>query len=214
MANYTPVNVQAGDLILASHINPMSAQVAENETNISSKQNTLVSGQNIKTINGVSLLGSGNITISGSKAYTKIVDLGETGLTEATERFDVDTNLLSTQQYTDIIAVITTKENSVTGNLRCYAYSSGSESSIGYITLPNAIGTTTSVMYATFHVWNMGDMWNNEGTIGTALSNTQSYGATRFKAATDGAYIRSFYIIAPTTNVPIPAGATIKIYAR
>lgn len=34
-------------------------------TNISSKQDTLVSGTNIKTINGTSLLGSGNIEISG-----------------------------------------------------------------------------------------------------------------------------------------------------
>lgn len=33
---------------------------------ISSKQDVLVSGHNIKTINGVSILGSGNITISGS----------------------------------------------------------------------------------------------------------------------------------------------------
>lgn len=33
--------------------------------NISTKQNTLVSGTNIKTINNQSLLGSGNITISG-----------------------------------------------------------------------------------------------------------------------------------------------------
>jgi len=32
---------------------------------IETKQNTLISGTNIKTINGNSLLGSGNITISG-----------------------------------------------------------------------------------------------------------------------------------------------------
>lgn len=34
-------------------------------TSLSGKQNTLVSGTNIKTINGSSLLGSGNISISG-----------------------------------------------------------------------------------------------------------------------------------------------------
>lgn len=33
---------------------------------ISSKQDTLVSGTNIKTVNNTSLLGSGNIVISGS----------------------------------------------------------------------------------------------------------------------------------------------------
>ena len=41
---------------------------------ISTKQDTLVSGTNIKTVNGISLLGEGNITISGSDLsgyYTK-----------------------------------------------------------------------------------------------------------------------------------------------
>jgi hypothetical protein len=37
---------------------------------LDSKQATLVSGTNIKTINGSSLLGSGDITISGSNIYT------------------------------------------------------------------------------------------------------------------------------------------------
>lgn len=35
------------------------------QTQINAKQATLVSGTNIKTINGVSLLGSGNITVAG-----------------------------------------------------------------------------------------------------------------------------------------------------
>lgn len=35
-----------------------------------SKQAILVSGTNIKTVNGNSLLGSGNITISGGTTYT------------------------------------------------------------------------------------------------------------------------------------------------
>ena len=38
-------------------------------TDISGKQDVLVSGTNIKTINSTSLLGSGNITISGSATY-------------------------------------------------------------------------------------------------------------------------------------------------
>jgi hypothetical protein len=37
---------------------------------IALKQDTLVSGGNIKTVNGQSILGSGNITISGGTAYT------------------------------------------------------------------------------------------------------------------------------------------------
>lgn len=51
---------------------------------VDSKQDTLVSGTNIKTINNQSLLGSGNITISGSMTKAEILSaLGyeETNLT-------------------------------------------------------------------------------------------------------------------------------------
>lgn len=37
------------------------------------KQNTLVSGTNIKTINGQSVLGSGNLSITGDKTYSNTV---------------------------------------------------------------------------------------------------------------------------------------------
>jgi hypothetical protein len=42
------------------------------QTALNAKQATLVSGTNIKTINGTSLLGSGNITISGSGGVTTL----------------------------------------------------------------------------------------------------------------------------------------------
>lgn len=42
------------------------------KTDLNSKQNTLVSGQNIKTINGESILGSGNITIEGGSGGGEI----------------------------------------------------------------------------------------------------------------------------------------------
>jgi len=46
-------------------------------TQLATKQNTLVSGSNIKTINNESILGSGNINISGSSGSTLIVNLTE-----------------------------------------------------------------------------------------------------------------------------------------
>jgi hypothetical protein len=51
----------------------------------SAKQNTLVSGTNIKTINGNSVLGSGNLTVTGAGApmATAIVDLGVTPVSNA-----------------------------------------------------------------------------------------------------------------------------------
>jgi hypothetical protein len=42
------------------------------QTALNAKQDTLVSGTNIKTINSTSLLGSGDITISGASPYTTI----------------------------------------------------------------------------------------------------------------------------------------------
>lgn len=44
----------------------------ESNTALSNKQNTLVSGTNIKTINGNSILGSGDLVISGSGGSSNI----------------------------------------------------------------------------------------------------------------------------------------------
>lgn len=49
--------------------NGTSATVLKSHQDISGKQDTLVSGSNIKTINNQSLLGSGNITIEGGSTY-------------------------------------------------------------------------------------------------------------------------------------------------
>lgn len=46
------------------------------QTVLDSKQNALVSGTNIKTINGNSILGSGNITISGGGSAGKVYTIG------------------------------------------------------------------------------------------------------------------------------------------
>ena len=48
-------------------------------TQLGSKQDTLVSGTNIKTINGVSLLGSGSVSVNGITNSGKTVTLDSTG---------------------------------------------------------------------------------------------------------------------------------------
>lgn len=61
-------------------VKPLRERVSDLENKLSNKQNTLVSGTNIKTINGQSLLGGGNITISegggsssgGGGAYAEV----------------------------------------------------------------------------------------------------------------------------------------------
>ena len=50
---------------LADAVSSIDADLARLTENVSGKQDLLVSGRNIKTINGYSILGSGNLTISG-----------------------------------------------------------------------------------------------------------------------------------------------------
>ena len=51
--------------VISSEISSISSDLTGLHNSLSGKQNTLVSGTNIKTINNQSILGSGNITISG-----------------------------------------------------------------------------------------------------------------------------------------------------
>ena len=53
--------VQIGGQDLSDYVTKTELQ-----TDLSTKQDTLVSGTNIKTVNSVSLVGSGNVEISGS----------------------------------------------------------------------------------------------------------------------------------------------------
>lgn len=80
--------------IVASSLNDLNTRVAANEESItgltsslSTKQDTLVSGTNIKTINGNSLLGSGNIVTTDIK----------TELSSPSETSVPSTNLLKTE---------------------------------------------------------------------------------------------------------------------
>lgn len=58
-------NIKGRDYIAGNGINIINDVISINDSEIN-KQDTLVSGVNIKTINGMTLLGSGNITVEGS----------------------------------------------------------------------------------------------------------------------------------------------------
>ena len=64
-------------------------------TNVKSKQDTLVSGTNIKTINNQSILGTGNITISGAGGVQNVY------IQEAEPTIDVGTSALWIQKSLD-----------------------------------------------------------------------------------------------------------------
>lgn len=77
-------------------------------TGLSNKQDVLVSGTNIKTINGNSLLGSGNIEVgSGSSSYTAgdWIDIDQN---EISAKGDNNINLLSRQK---VYALLFTQSN-------------------------------------------------------------------------------------------------------
>lgn len=66
---YTKQTFTSGQILKASDLNTMSQGIVD-------KQDKLVSGTNLKTINGQSLLGSGDIAIEdGSATESKVVDL-------------------------------------------------------------------------------------------------------------------------------------------
>ena len=64
---YTKQNFKSGQTLKAEHLNNIENGIENIETE---KQDKLVSGTNIKTINGTSLLGAGDITISGDGTTT------------------------------------------------------------------------------------------------------------------------------------------------
>lgn len=65
-----------GQVLTATHMNHIESGIAANETLINNKQDILKSGVNIKTINGQSVLGAGNISISSNN------NTGASGLTD------------------------------------------------------------------------------------------------------------------------------------
>ena len=106
--------------IVDSSIRPYTVKIAFNTSatklnadNIVSlqedKQDTLVSGTSIKTINGNSLLGSGNITISGgSGGGTTVIDITDINMLESNtvltpEQFQVIEDIYNNKITTGII---------------------------------------------------------------------------------------------------------------
>ena len=76
--SYTKTTWATGDVITAEKLNNAEDGIAANDTALAGKQATLVSGTNIKTINNESILGSGNIAISGGSSGTMVVTYDDT----------------------------------------------------------------------------------------------------------------------------------------
>jgi hypothetical protein len=66
----------------SSHTHPQS-DITNLTTDLAGKQATLVSGTNIKTINGETLLGSGDIVVTGDSGISAVAIVGANGITGA-----------------------------------------------------------------------------------------------------------------------------------
>lgn len=68
----------------------------------SSKQVNLVSGTSIKTINGTSILGSGNLEVSFADIISKPTTISGYGITDAYTKTEVETKIVELAPPTDI----------------------------------------------------------------------------------------------------------------
>jgi hypothetical protein len=91
----------------SAHTHPQS-DITNLTTDLSGKQATLVSGTNIKTINGETLLGSGDIVVTGDSGISAVAIVGANGITGAS------VNTLGVANVTLALGAITpTSVNSV-----------------------------------------------------------------------------------------------------
>lgn len=63
LADISELNAVLADIVATVAV--ADATLAEIDSNLATKQDTLISGTNIKSINDVSILGSGNLSLSG-----------------------------------------------------------------------------------------------------------------------------------------------------
>lgn len=123
------------NILTNSAYNASSNKIAT-MSDVSSKQDTLVSGTNIKTINNTSLLGSGNISISPTTVQVNGTSITSSGtaniVTEGT--YNSSTNKIATKSYVDNNATLsTTIRNIVTLTQTQYNALSTKDSSTLYI---------------------------------------------------------------------------------
>jgi|LakMenEpi03Aug12_release.lakeMendotaPanAssembly.Ray.scaffolds.fasta_scaffold182488_4 hypothetical protein len=118
------------------------------QTALNAKQDTLVSGTNIKTINGASVLGSGNLTVTGSSNPTTISSVDGTGISGLVNAISatvlipantiISTNTIYIKAYIDRTVV----SGSGATILRFYTNTSNSLTGATYLGSGAAMATT------------------------------------------------------------------------
>ena len=114
------------------------------ETSLGNKQDTLVSGTNIKTINNQSVLGEGNIEVSG---------VSEEQAQEIAKIPTLETELAQKANVSDVPTVQTGEE----GTNKNYVYSDGDVDHSNYRAVMSKLGVGYNGkedVWLTYHLWN------------------------------------------------------------
>lgn len=175
-------------------------QWADLASRVKAKQDALVSGTNIKTINNTSLLGSGDITVGGDAAVVITVDstkTGNTGTWSGDLLEAIQSNALVViedgSSLTDFLQIVTAIE-----------YDSAADIAVAH-----------TVMYRTVSCYTFSSVTNGSGpcnigkiTVPSLSSSTSSTSTTT--AATSSA-VKSAYDLANTANTTASSKASIAL---
>lgn len=187
---------------------------------LSTKQDTLVSGQNIKTINGSSVLGSGNLTIDTGVKYTggKGISISDSG------EISVENPLpMSLRLYTYSISgkTKTQIESDDVFKELCYQIASSYYDCILYLynggnseEIDNSVKNTLGAYHKTSYTT------GSDGTITaifTQMNNSANFGITGNQVKIGGCNLSTIQIVIPldaaatlTSNVTINVGSDIN----
>ena len=154
----TTINTSLNNKVDTSTFNVLDAQVQTNTTAIAGKQDALVSGTNIKTINNQSLLGSGDITITGGQATD--VQINGTSITsnntaniQTFSTYNANTNKIATMNDLPVIPT----------NVSAFTNDAGYITATDYAT-ENTGGTIKISGYFNTAIGTSGTMYCNEST--------------------------------------------------
>lgn len=188
--------VKGVDYFTAEDKSEFTAEVTESlKPELAKKQDNLVSGENIKTINGESLLGSGNIKISDSdeKAFiTKKITLDE----------DVNEVFLETDDWDICYLNIVTGSSTCKFNVQyCCAFLTGNYRSFNFAT--NIAAQYAYLIKCEKH------------------PSTLIYGHSAFRRGDKAlsAYYtiekrNGFFLKSATTDIALPKGTTVELYYK
>ena len=149
-------------------------------SSISGKQNTLVSGTNIKTINGSSILGSGNISISGVANPITIASINGSGVSGLTNAISasilIPAGTITTNKTIYIKAFIDRTVASGAGNTVFRFYMNTSNVLAGATLLGSAASMASTVRFQRFER-NIFFDGTNLNLFNTAGSSSNDYSA-------------------------------------